>query len=114
MTVAIIGSNTFTDYAKFEEEIKKLPIDITRIVSCGGHGTDKLAEKYARKHNLPLTIYTANWNDYGVKVGHIRDIDLVKDAEYIVAFWDGKSKETAIILKIANELEVPGTVVRII
>lgn len=92
MRVAVIGSRTFSDYNLMKEALSE--IFITQIVSGGANGADKLAERYAKENDIPTKIYLPDWNKHGISAGFIRNTDIINDAEYVVAFWNGKSKGT--------------------
>ena len=50
MNVAIIGSRKFTNYSEF---LKLMPkINITKIISGGAEGADRLAHRYALDNNI--------------------------------------------------------------
>lgn len=113
MVVAIIGSRTFFDFKRVEEEILKLKLDITRIVSGGANGADQLGELFANKYNIPLIIYPPNWDEYGKAAGFIRNKEIVNDADLIIAFWDGKSSGTKNTLDLALSIGKPTYLVRV-
>ena len=64
MKVAIVGSRTFTDMAKFEQiigKIRDLGWGESWFVSGGSNGVDKLAEKYATSYGITMSVYKADW-----------------------------------------------------
>lgn len=97
MRLAIVGSRSFNDYPSFEKEIlDNIDIsNVTEIISGGAVGTDRLAEIFADKYNIPIKILSPDWKRYGKRAGIIRNIDIVKEAELVFAFWDGVSKGTS-------------------
>ena len=66
--------------------------NITEIVSGEVRGADKLTEKYFEKNKLDLTVYLPDWKLYGKSAGIIRNKDIVKNSDMVVAFWGGKSR----------------------
>lgn len=93
MRVAIIGSREFTDYELMEEEIGKLNLTISVIISGGARGADSLAERYAKEYSLPIIVHLPDWS-IGKHAGHIRNSLIIEDSDVVIAFWDGKSKGT--------------------
>lgn len=90
---AVVGSRSFNDYNYMKEVLEKYEID--EIVSGGcKYGADKLAEQYATEKDLVLTILLADWKNLGKKAGLIRNVDIVKRSDVVIAFWDGKSRGT--------------------
>jgi hypothetical protein len=43
---------------------------------------------------VPVTRLIPDWKKHGRAAGIIRNTDIVKQADKVVAFWDGKSKGT--------------------
>ena len=107
MNLAIVGSRTFNDYELLKKEtdifIKENSTIITCVVSGGAKGADSLGERYAREYNIPTKIFYPNWDLYGKKAGYLRNIDIVKNADLVIAFWDGVSTGTKSSIKLAKE-----------
>ena len=102
MKVAVIGSRTFSDYKLVKETLST--INITLLVSGGAMGADSLGEQYANLNKIPTKIFYPDWKKYGKKAGFIRNSDIIKESEMVIAFWDGKSKGTLDSIKKAEEL----------
>jgi len=92
MKVAVIGSRTFNDYELVKETLTKL--DITLLVSGGAKGADSLGERYASENNITTLIFKPDWGRHGRGAGMVRNTDIVKNSDIVVAFWDGSSKGT--------------------
>ncbi len=93
MKIAVVGSRGFNDYDYMTSILNNIE-GITLIVSGGAPGADHLAEMYADQNNINKLILKADWGKYGKSAGMIRNKDIVDNAEYIIAFWDGVSKGT--------------------
>lgn len=107
MRVIIAGSRSITDYDKVKEIIdtiiKKSGIEITQIVS--GHcptGVDVLGEMYAEKHGIELIQFPADWGSYKKRAGYVRNVLMSNNADGLIAIWDGVSKGTAHMIRIAT------------
>lgn len=94
MIVGIVGSRKYTNYEQFEKILLESNIKINKIVSGGATGVDTLAETYAKKYNIPITIYPADWKTYGKKAGPMRNTLIVNDIEYLIALPDKDSVGT--------------------
>jgi hypothetical protein len=92
MKVGVIGSRNFNDYELVKETLTKL--DITLLVSGGAKGADLLGERYASENNITTLIFKPDWERHGRGAGMIRNTDIVKNSDIVVAFWDGSSKGT--------------------
>jgi len=64
------------------------------VLSGGATGVDEVARQAAKDRRVPFKLYAADWKTYGKAAGPIRNVAMVKDADVVVAFWDGVSKGT--------------------
>lgn len=78
---------------------------VVKIVSGGARGADKLGAQFATENNIPLVEFIPDWETFGKSAGYIRNRDIVKNADLVVAFWDGVSKGTKHAIDIAHELK---------
>lgn len=111
--LAVIGSRGFDDYeflCKELHEYDKSYGPITEIITGGAKGADKLAERFAKNHNIKVTVLYAKWNDlsvdkcvvktnkhgkkYNALAGFNRNMEMLDLCDEVIAFWDGKSKGT--------------------
>ena len=103
--VIIAGSRSFSDYTKlrvycdaalaFHKEVE--------IVSGTASGADRLGEKYAEERSFKLKKFPADWDAYGKSAGYRRNEDMAKYADALIAFWDGESKGTAHMIRLAEK-----------
>ncbi len=66
----------------------------TEIVSGGAQGADALGERYALNKQIPLKVFSADWETHGKKAGILRNIEMADYSDALIALWDGKSKGT--------------------
>jgi hypothetical protein len=104
MKVGIVGSREFKNYELFSDVMKQYLSDISWVVSGGAPGADSLAEKWAKENKKMLTIYPADWLNLGKRAGYVRNTDIVKNSDMIIAFWDGKSKGTKHTIGLAQKM----------
>lgn len=102
MKLAVVGSRTFTDYARMCSVLDVLKPDV--IVSGGASGADRLSERYAKEHGIKTEIYLADWDRHGRAAGIIRNAQIVKSCDEVVAFWDGQSRGTANTIERARQM----------
>lgn len=112
--VIIAGSRNFYDYFYAEEKLllyfKENNIHSTdiEIISGGARGADKIGEMFAKKFNVKLTIFPAQWDTYGKAAGMIRNKEMAdyatkdSDRAILFAFWDGQSRGTKGMIDIAR------------
>jgi len=111
MRLAIVGCRNFADYDVFVAEVNAY--DFSEIVSGGCHGTDKLAERYAREEGIPIAIFYPDWDRYGLAAGPIRNRQIVEYADAVLAFWDGRSRGTKSSIELARKTGVPVEIIDI-
>lgn len=91
--VAIVGSRDFATPDWVRQYVRRLPLHWT-VVTGGARGVDSWAEEEARLRGLCVEVFHANWETHGKAAGMIRNQLIVKAADQVVAFWDGKSRGT--------------------
>ena len=103
MKTIIAGTRTFNDYLVLLQAIGRIDWEITQVISGTAKGVDRLGERWAKKHNVPVERYFADWTTHRKRAGIIRNVLMVKKAEALLALWDGKSRGTDHIITIARE-----------
>jgi len=91
--IAIVGSREFPSPAPIEAFVATLPAG-TVIVSGGARGVDTWAAEAGRAHGLEVVEFLADWERHGRAAGPIRNAEIVRQCDRVVAFWDGKSHGT--------------------
>lgn len=98
MKIAIIGSRTFKDFELLSRTVKLYckanNILLKTIVSGGAKGADTLAERFAKENSLEMKIFHPEWELLGRNACSARNTQIVKFADIVFAFWDGKSPGT--------------------
>ena len=115
--VIIAGSRSFRDYgllrAKVDLLLSRKTSALTEIIIVSGHcnGADLLGEKYAREKKYKVETFLPQWDMYGKAAGPIRNAAMARNADALIAFWDGRSPGTENMIK---EAEKNGLEIRII
>ena len=73
------------------------------FISGGCRGADSLGERYAAENGFETEIYPAVWGKYGRAAGPKRNKEIAEISDYIICFWDGKSKGTTSLLNFAEK-----------
>jgi hypothetical protein len=87
-----------------EEAVQDSGFLISEIVSGRATGVDTLGENWALENKLPIAKFPADWNKHGKSAGYIRNSEMAKYAEALIAIWNGKSKGTKNMIDTANRL----------
>jgi len=106
--VIIAGGRTFKDYDRLcsvcdymlqnQKEIE--------IVSGTAMGADKLGEKYAQERGYKIARFPAKWDEHGRAAGFIRNEEMAKYADALIAFWDGRSKGSEHMINLAKRYKL--------
>jgi hypothetical protein len=113
MKLAVIGSRDFNNYSLLTETLEQYKSKITLVVSGAARGADSLGERWALENNIKTLIFPADWDKYGKRAGYIRNEDIIKNCDCVIAFWDGNSKGTSHSLSLAEKYNKPSKIVKI-
>ena len=105
MKVIVAGSRTIVSYTLVANAIQDSGFKVTEVISGTARGVDQLGELWAKNQTPPIPVrrFPANWNRYGRTAGMKRNEEMANYAEALVAVWDGKSKGTRGMIRIAQE-----------
>lgn len=99
MKLGIVGSRGFKDLSLVHkllslllEEMNKYERELV-IVSGGARGPDLEGEKFADKNKLKKIIHIPDWSK-GKGAGMDRNSDIIRDSDYVIAYWDFSSRGT--------------------
>lgn len=114
--VIIAGGRDFKDYEFLKNRVlyllqNKLSTGVT-IISGHARGTDQLGEKFAKEFNLHLEIFPADWETYGKSAGYRRNAEMLKNADAVICFWDGKSSGTKNMIDISQKADIPVKIIK--
>lgn len=76
--------------------------DKLEIVSGGARGADSLGEFYAEERGYLIKQFIPDW-EIGKQAGYLRNLEMAKYADALVAFHDGKSKGTQHMIDLAKK-----------
>lgn len=103
MKVIIAGSRSIESYDIVCCAIQESNFDITTVISGTANGVDKLGELYANNNNIDIVRLPADWRKHGNAAGFIRNEQMAKRGEALIAVWDGKSRGTKHMIDLANK-----------
>lgn len=130
LRVIIAGSRCFGSFTILEKECHKIFKSLAEegylsgnvkkdcsnmeIISGTANGADRLGEAFALKYGIEVKRFPAQWHKYGKSAGYVRNNIMAQYAAksdelgVLIAFWDGKSKGTKMMIDLAkkNNLKV--------
>ena len=101
MKLAIVGSRNWTNQSPIYNALQELKP--TLVISGGALGVDTIAILAADYFNIPTKVFKPDWVKYGKKAGAVRNAEMVKECDKLIAFWDGQSKGTKISIDLATK-----------
>lgn len=109
--VIVAGTRDFNDYQLLCEKCDKILANKAKdseitIVSGTAKGADRLGERYAKERGYRIERYPADWDRDGNKAGPLRNIEMAKNADALIAFWDGQSRGTRHMIDTALDEEL--------
>ena len=81
-------------------------MDNIEVLSGNSKGADQLGEKYAVEKSYSINLFLPEWDKYSKLAGIKRNEKMVKNAEMLFAFGDGKSKGTQNVINYAKKLNL--------
>lgn len=114
LKVIVAGSRTFsnTHFLEYVLDFKRnLFFDFKELVHGGAKGADTLAMLWAEKNEIPVRCFPADWDKYGKQAGFIRNKQMAEYADVLIAFWDGKSRGTKIMIELAAKANITSIVI---
>lgn len=76
---------------------------ISSVVSGTAKGADNFGEEWAKANGIEICRYPAEWDKYGKSAGPKRNEVMAKNAEGLIAVWDGKSRGTHSMIDLAQK-----------
>ena len=106
--VIIAGSRSFNNYALLREHClsvlqEKMKTHKVIIVSGHARGADSLGERFANELGLPFELHPAKWRLLGKAAGMVRNAEMAKCSDALIAFWDGESRGTRHMINFARK-----------
>ena len=110
--VVIAGCRYYDNYKEAKKYIDFCISNIRKenkiiIVSGCANGADIIGERYAEENGFTVEKYPADWKKYGKSAGPIRNEEMAEICDYVICFWDGKSKGTKSMIEYAKKYNKP-------
>lgn len=103
----VTGSRSITDTARVCRFLDTVRAELApaelHLLHGGAQGVDFIAGQWARTHGLRCTMRRPNFRLYPRdrhrnKAYGVRDVEMVAEADRVVAVWDGKSPGTRLTM----------------
>ena len=99
MITAVVGSRNI-----IVKNIEKfIPKEASTIISGGAKGVDTCAKEYAQKNNIDFLEILPQYSIYGKAAPIKRNNEIVEKSDFVIAFWDGKSRGTKYVIDLCRK-----------
>lgn len=116
MLVLCCGSRNWSDWTVIKLTLYRmmLAVGFFRVLHGGARGADSISGGAAQQLNLDVDVVRPDWSRYGTAAGFIRNVTMLeRRPDYVIAFWDGRSRGTLhTIQKAVNVYRIPTIIVR--
>ena len=112
LKIVIAGCRYYNNYDEAKDYIdfciREIKKNNTIVILSGGcRGADAIGERYAIENGYEISKFVANWDKYGKAAGPIRNEQMAIEADYIICFWDYKSRGTKSMIENAKKYSKP-------
>lgn len=116
MKILVCGGRDFSNRDLVDDNlalfINEDYLSLPMIIQGGANGADYEAKEWAERWNLECVEFPAEWDKNGKAAGFIRNQQMINEKpDYVVAFWDGKSKGTQDTINRAKKAKIPTLIV---
>lgn len=106
--VVVAGCRDYNNYEQAREFIKICISKIKKeneIVFLSGdcRGADALGIRFAKEGGFRIEHYPAEWQKYGKSAGPKRNEIMAQRCDFVICFWDGKSRGTSSMISLAQK-----------
>lgn len=108
--VLLCGSRTWQDGSRIYDVLRVFQWTQGNFTVIHGDatGADRVGGRAAKALGLKVEAYPADWKRHGKRAGYIRNKAMLDmNPSCVLAFWDGVSPGTKMMLELATEREVP-------
>lgn len=111
MRVLVCGGRDYQDYNYVKTVLSALQVtrgQFTVMIHGDATGADALADRYARRHLIPVLAFAADWDTHGRSAGPIRNQYMLEAAkpDLVVVFPGGKGTAGMMTLAKAAGVEI--------
>lgn len=111
-TVLACGSRGWCDFQAVRDRLASFVDVHTTVFHGGAAGADRHVSAACVELGLDCYAFPPRYDEHGKAAPHVRNDQMLAQADLVVAFWDGKSRGTKSVIDKAEKLGIPVEVVR--
>lgn len=100
----VVGSHTVNNYYIVYTYLKQYLPREAIIITGGAQGVDMLANVYADLNGHPCEVYEPQWEIFGNDANKVKNVNMLRNSDHLIAFWDGSSPTTKHIIDEARRM----------
>ena len=106
--VIVAGGRDFDDWELLEYTLDRRLAGTKNLVIVSGcaRGADKLGEKWAIKNGIEIKRFPADWFGEGDSAGHLRNVEMARVSDALIAFWNKRSTGTKDMIQLADDYKL--------
>ena len=114
--VIVAGSSSFRNYELLKEKCDyylsgKIKTNNVVILSGTSNNTKEMITRYCVENGINSEPFEADWHIYGKDAHRICSAKMIEMANAVIAFWDGRSTYTKMLVDMAKEIHIKTAVV---
>lgn len=114
MNICVAGCRDFTQQQFIEKHLNSIwGGNEFILISGGAKGVDQLAERWAKNLGIKIQRFKADWDRHGKQAGIVRNLEMSKISDLLIAFWDRESSGTGHMVRTMTKLNKPVFIVDI-
>jgi hypothetical protein len=90
------GRDKWVSETEIETAILESGLEVSEIVFGGSCGVDECARQYGIKKGIKTTVFYADWDIHGYSAGPIRNGEMAKYSDALIAFRGGRGTSSMV------------------
>lgn len=115
--VCVAGTRYWNDRRYFHEKIVEFletyEEPVLFVSGCATSGADDLILRWCAKFRYPCKKMPADWDQFGNSAGFIRNEEMAKIINHLIAFWDKVSHGTGHMIDCCEKRHIPRQLITI-
>lgn len=94
-TLLVCGSRLWCNRRSIRMRLSTFNPETVRVIHGAAHGADTIAAEEATALGFEVQAFPADWKTHGRKAGILRNLEMLREADEVLAFWDQESPGTS-------------------
>lgn len=109
LKLIVAGGRDFNDYDRLSADLFDYAESVgdavnVSIVTGMARGADSLAYRFALNEGVKVYEFKPDWDKFGKRAGFVRNAEMAKFADVLIAYWDSESAGTANMIQTMHKM----------